>query len=339
MAGAWVGALGTIRAGFGWFGRGVWTWFEEFLRHRGFQHAAAMSYFAALSFIPMLVLLVAGFGFVVHLLGPEFGSEERILRVIYRAVDDIAPFAQDIVHMRLRSLVQAREAIGMVGGAFLFLGSSLVFGATETALKEIFERKPKKLLLSRLLFFLFLAAVGTLLISLHVLRVIIGSWIEAIGEHSILEALTAWPALDWLVSFLILGGGFVIMVVYFGHRRLKAQALFGGAALFYALFSLSRWVFSLYIEHIARLDVAYGSLATLLTGFIWVFYGATVFLLSAEFVRLFDRRLRLHAHVRSEDAHRHAPHPPKSGAGEEPNPPQGKAKSRRARRTKPSVRR
>lgn len=313
-------AVGRVGAGLAWFGRGLRTWFDEFLRHRGFQHAAAMSYFAVLSFVPLLILLVAAFGFLVHLLGPRFGSEDQILRVIYRAADDVAPFAGDVVRERLRSLVEARETIGLLGGTFLFIGASLVFGATETALKEVFERKPQRLLLSRALFFVFLAALALLLISLHVLRVLVGSWITAVGDRSILEMVHAWPALDWVVSFVILGGGFVVMVVYFGHRRLKALALFGGAALFYGLFSLSRWLFALYVQYIAQLDVAYGSLATLVTGFIWVFYGATVFLLSAEFVRLCDRRLRIHAgEPHADEHHRRAEDPPEPDAPDEPD--------------------
>lgn len=310
--------LGRVWAGLAWIARGLRTWFEEFMRHRGFQHAAAMSYFAVLSFVPLLVLLVAAFGFIVHLLGPQFGSEERILRVIYRAADDLAPFAGEIVRERLRHLVEAREAIGVVGGAFLLVGASLVFGATETALKEVFERKPQRLLLSRALFFVFTGALALLLIALHVLRVIVGSWIEAVGDRSILDMIHAWPAVDWIVSFLILGGGFVVMVVYFGHRQLKPLALFGGAALFYGLFSLSRWVFSLYVQYIAELDVAYGSLATVVTAFIWVFYGATIFLLSAEFVRLCDRRLRIHAGEHpDEQHHRRETDPPEEETPEE----------------------
>jgi YihY family inner membrane protein len=311
-------AAREVRAGLGWFGRGLRTWCGEFLRHHGLQHAAAMSYFAILSFVPLLILLVAAFGFIVHLLGPQFGSEDRVLALIYRAADDVAPFAGEVVRERLRNLVEARQAIGAVGGTFLFIGASLVFGATETALKEIFERKPQRLLLSRALFFVFLAALALVLITLHLIRVFVGSWVEAVGDRPLLELIHAWPALDWIVSFLILGGGFVVMVVYFGHRRLTPWALFGGAALFYALFTLSRWLFSLYIAYVADLDIAYGSLATLVTGIIWVFYAATVFLLSAEFVRLCDRRLRIHAGVAAEDPHRRESDPASEQAPEVP---------------------
>jgi len=315
-------ALGTaarrVWAGLTWFGRGLRTWFEEFLRHRGLQHAAAMSYFALLSFVPLLILLVAAFGFVVHLLGPQFGSEERVLALIYRAADDVAPFAGEVVRERLKHLVEARETIGVVGAGFLFLGASLVFGATETALKEIFERKPQRLLLSRALFFVFLAALAFVLITLHLIRTVLGSWVKAVGDRPILDLIHAWPALDWIVSFLILGGGFVVMVVYFGHRRLRPLALLGGAALFYGLFTLSRWLFTLYVAYVADLDVAYGSLATLVTGIIWVFYAATVFLLAAEFVRLCDRRLRLHRAAPAPVPHRRASDPPSETVSDRP---------------------
>ena len=78
----------------------------------------------------------------------EPGGDSEIANLLLQIVIAIRDNFLQHLHTLLE-LVQAREAIGLVGVGFLFLGSSLVFGATETALKEIFERKPKKLLVAR----------------------------------------------------------------------------------------------------------------------------------------------------------------------------------------------
>lgn len=278
-------AVGVLRGGVG-------LWWRSFRVHRGFQNAGAISYFAILSSIPFLVLLLAAFGFVVHLLGPRYGSEEHVIGLLVRTVHDMAPFVASDVETRLRSIVQAREAIGIVGGVFLFLGSSMVFGAAESALQDIFGSRRTHLLVSRLFFFLFFAGMAVLLVGLHILVVIVGSWTHALDEDTLLGIIGRYPPLDWLFSFVVLGGGFAVVVAYFARRRIRPFALLAGASLFYALFALSRWAFSWYIESFARFDIAYGSLATLVTGFVWVYYGSLVFLLSVEFLRILDERAR-----------------------------------------------
>jgi YihY family inner membrane protein len=262
-------------------------------RH-GFQHAAAIAYFATLSTVPFCVLLAAGFGFLVHALGPRYGSEERFLELMVRALHDLAPFLADEVATRLRAVVEARQAIGLVGGGVLFLSAGLVFEALGAALRELFGvPKPRHFLLSHLVFFVFLAGVAALGGALYLALVVADWWLAARGDPGLLALLAGYRVLDWGVSFLVVGGGFAAVVAWFSRTRLRPLAVLAGAGMFFALFEASRALFGWYVEHVARFDLLYGSLATLMVGIVWIYYGALVFMLSAAAVLLLDRRLRV----------------------------------------------
>lgn len=258
---------------------------REFAQRRGFQHAAAISYFALLSIIPFFVLLVAGFGFVIQWIGPRYGSEAELVEIVTRAVRDIAPFLADEVAARLQAIIHARDAIGVVGAVFMFLAASLVFEAIETALKEVFGRSKSHFLVSRVIFFVFFAGLAVLILVLYMGLAIGSSWVSALGDESLAALVHRYRFLDELVSLSIVVGGFAIVVSYFAQRRIRLQALAYGSLLFYALFQASRWLFGAYIEHFARFDLVYGSLATIMIGVVWIYYSATVFLLAAVFMR------------------------------------------------------
>jgi len=261
--------------------------FSGFLRHRGLQNSAMIAYFATLSVIPFFILLVAVTGLALHLLGPHYGSENELLGLIQRALQDFSPRIATQVMPRLKALLSARSTIGIVGFVFLFFGAGLVFEALESSLRSIFNPKGKRhFLFSRVLFFLFFAGLGFLLVVLYFLLVVTKPWLHAFGHTSMLELLSQYRILDFGVSLLLLAGGFIILVSHFSFIRMKARALFFGGLLFFLLFESSRAVFSYYIEHFARFDWVYGSLATVMIGAIWVYYSAMIFLFCAEFARV-----------------------------------------------------
>ena len=261
-------------------------------KNHGFQNSAMIAYFASLSIIPFFLLMMALFGYVFHLIGPRFGSEEALIEVIQRALNELFPFLTEAIISRLKSIVNARETIGIIGFLFMFFAASLVFEALEISLREVFGKPRKRhFLVTRIFFFLFFTTVGFLFFVMYFLMIISKSWMSALGEGSLMTILSEYRVLDHILTFTIINVGFMIMVYYTARKKIKLWALFGGSLIFFVLFELSRFVFSYYIEHFARFDLVYGSLATIMIGIVWVYYSATIFIVSAEFVRTFHYRL------------------------------------------------
>ncbi len=267
--------------------------FHGFFRHRGLQNSAVIAYFASLSIIPFFMLLVAVTGMIFHALGPHYGSQKDLLDMIHRALQDFSPRISSQVMARLKSVLQARNTIGLVGFGFLFFSAGLVFEALESSLRTIFNPDKKRhFLFSRLLFFLFFAGLGFLVVVIYFLVLVTKPWLHAFGQGSLLDMLARYRLLDFGVSLLLLGGGFIVLVSHFSFTRLRVQALALGGLLFFLLFELARFVFSYYIEHFARFDWVYGSLATVMIGAIWIYYSAMVFLFCAEFTRALHETYR-----------------------------------------------
>ena len=260
--------------------------FHGFFLHGGMRNAAMIAYFASLSLIPFFVLLMAMVGLVLHLLGPRYGSEQELLGLIQRALTDFSPRIAEQVMSRIQELITARNTIGVVGFVFLFFGAGLVFQAIETSLRTVFSpQKKRHVLFSRILFFLFFAGLGFLLVVVYFLMVMTKPWLAAFGHQSLLEVLSHYRILDMGASLGLLAGGFMVIVSHFSFTRLKLKALFSGGLLFFLLFEAARAVFSYYIGHFARFDWLYGSLATVMIGAIWVYYSSVIFLFCAEFSR------------------------------------------------------
>ena len=263
---------------------------KGFVEHRGLQSAATISYFATLSIIPFFVLLVSATGFLIEHLGARHGSEAEMLDLLKRAISDVIPYYSSQIIARIEEILHARQTIGILGIVFLSLTSALVFDAVRSALKEIFSGKKKgHFILSRLLFFLFVFALGSILFGTYLLFVLVKPILQGMGLPSLTQLLEHYRVLDFLVSFVLIAGGYCVVVSYFAQRRIPFIALVSGGILFFVLFSSARVAFAYYVSHIAKLDLVYGSLATLMVGIIWIYYSAVIFLYSAEFTSQLER--------------------------------------------------
>src|SRR3954470_13501758 len=75
----------------------LWRACLEFIDDRGHRDAAQIAFFAVLSFVPLAMLLVGGFGL--------FFDDEDIRRRVIKAVFDNVPLSQDADRPRLQSAV------------------------------------------------------------------------------------------------------------------------------------------------------------------------------------------------------------------------------------------
>lgn len=266
----------------------LWIATKNFFKHRDLQNAAVISYFATLSVIPFFVLFVSVAGFVVNHLFPHQSKQDMYI-MIRRGIEDVIPYYTDQIMYRIRQIIEARQTVGIIGIILLFFVSALVFEALEDALSHIFVSEKKKTFwLSRLLFFIFLFSFGFLFFVVYLFVIFSKPIFQAIGSPSLLKLISHYRALDWLVSVVLIGGGFLVVVRHFSKKAIKAKALIYGSMLFFILFMAARIAFNYYISHIARLDIIYGSLSSVMIGVIWIYYSTVIFLFCAEFVNVLN---------------------------------------------------
>src|SRR3954454_21228804 len=86
----------------------LWRACVEFVDDRGHRDAAQIAFFAVLSFVPLAMLLVGGFGLVF--------DDDDVRRRVVRAVFENVPLSQEADRGRLeRSVLDALDNTGRLG--------------------------------------------------------------------------------------------------------------------------------------------------------------------------------------------------------------------------------
>ncbi len=87
-----------------------------------------------------------------------------------------------------------------------------------------------------------------------------------------------------IVSWILMVLFFLATVKLFLSTRIKLQHRLTAGALFGLLWIVARKIFGLYIQHVARINVLYGSLGSVCILLLWIFYSSVALLYSVEFM-------------------------------------------------------
>jgi membrane protein len=256
--------------------------------------AAAISFFAILSLIPFLLLLISIVGFVLSYLGHEYASQEELFAHVSTYVRAVVPFLTDDVMQRLSGIVSNRGAYGLTGLVFLFVTAGLVFRTLELAFARVFHtRRRRSVVKSQLLFVVFLLALGLVFLAVHYFGVLSSTFYSARDvnfSQRWQNFLSDNAFLRFGVTLLTATTVFIILLKYFSKERVKLKYALAGGVLFSLLWMLAIQIFGYYLTHVARFSLIYGSLATLAIIVVWIFYSACILLLCTEFTSVLQHR-------------------------------------------------
>src|SRR3972149_3129051 len=93
-----------------------------FLESNSFDRAAAISFYAFFSLVPLLLLMVAGLGFI-------FGKRTDLLERVIEMARASLPYITDRVINDLRGLSSAYKTFGWFSIAMLFLSAEMVLNS------------------------------------------------------------------------------------------------------------------------------------------------------------------------------------------------------------------
>ncbi|MDW7746388.1 YihY/virulence factor BrkB family protein [Halomonas sp.] len=270
----------------------LWRVLCAFLRNRGILLAGGVGYNILLSIVPLFSLMV------VLLAG--VADQQHLLEVLSIQARHLAPAHAEILLDAVRTLLDSRDVIGILGFPVLLLFSSFAFRMLEDALAIIFHTPDTHLprrsaWVSVLLPYAFMLVLGAGLLALTLLVSLVSSmnalWV-ALFERQLPLAGLSEPMLN-LTSFL---GVFLLFsaiykflpVVTIALRR----AVVGGfvAAL---LWEGVRLLLVFYFANISLVNAVYGSLATLVVVLLSLEVGAIILLLGAQVIAELERNARL----------------------------------------------
>jgi len=260
---------------------------KAFQANQGLLLAGAVAYYALLSIVPLLILMVIALSHVI--------DQEVLLATLRRALEYVVPGEGKAVVVELKAFLDHREVIGWVLFVTMLFFSSLGFKVLENAISVIFlhrvAKRRRHLLVSLLLPFGYIFFIGaTLFVGTFMIADLM-----AIGGENLVLLGHSW-SLSGLSRLLIYVAGvtgeiLLISAIYYFMPvgRLSAQhALIGGTTAG-LLWELIRHALGWYFGTLSQVSVVYGSLTTTIIVLLSLEVAATLLLLGAQVIAEYER--------------------------------------------------
>src|SRR5688572_21937319 len=248
--------LRRLQSEFRFSGRAAWRALVELVNSNDLTHAAAIAYYALLSFFPFLLL-------VISLLGSIAADEDDRLAVL-TFVFRYFPTQLDFVSRQLDAFTQTRVPVGVAGSLALIWASLGVFGAITSAVNEAWGvEKQRSFWKHRMVSFLMLVAAGSVmmlaLVAVSAVQVAEASWFGVmLSRFQWLAPFQSWIFRYAATILLIVGLG---LVYYFiPNAKTRFRDVWVGAMLTGVLWTLAFRGFSWYIGRNSQLTLIHGSI-------------------------------------------------------------------------------
>jgi membrane protein len=256
------------------------------LSHNASSLGAALAFYTLFSIAPILVIAMAVSGYVF---GPSV-AETHVLEQMRGLLGEAGAKA-------VQSLLASAHQSGLkgiaaaIGVVTLLVGATSVFGELQNTLDYIWKTPQKdsvvwwRILRSRVLSVGLILGVGfLLLVSLVISAALaaLGAWVGTfmVQWHVIL------PALDLVLSLGLTTILFAMIYKYVPREDIGWGDVWIGGLVTACLFSVGKLLIGLYLGR-SSLSSAYGAAGSIMVLLLWIYYSAQIFLLGAEFTRVF----------------------------------------------------
>jgi YihY family inner membrane protein len=265
----------------------VWRTLKAFRANQGLLLAGAVAYYALLSIVPMLILLVIVLSHVV--------GADQLLAASARYLDWLVPGQGATLTGELARFLTHREVLGWVLLGTMVFFSSLAFTVLENAMSVIFVHRVairrRRFLVSAVLPYLYIVCLG---MGLLIVTLVSGS-LQAMGDKSIEFLGNTWGlgGLSGGLLYLLGVAGEVLvitsiyMVMPVGRLSWR-HALIGGATAA-MLWELTRHALLWYLATLSRVGEVYGSLTSAIVILLSLELAAIVLLFGAQVIAEFER--------------------------------------------------
>lgn len=258
-----------------------------FRASQGLLLAGAVAYYALLSLVPFLMLVVVALS--------HFLDQEELIDTLRRYLDLLVPGQSRAMVAELAHFLAHRELVTWVLGATMLFFSSLAFGVLENAMRVIFAHRAaaraRHALVSALLPYCYVVALGAGVM----LVTLVSGALEVMGEESVRLFGYRWSlhGVSGVLLYLLgLGGEILVLTSIYlvmPVGRLSWQhALIGGATAA-LLWELARRVLVWYFSTLSQVNIVYGSMTTAIVVMFSLEIGATLLLLGAQVIAEYEK--------------------------------------------------
>lgn len=263
--------------------------YYEMLDDKGFKMAAALSYYAAFSLGPLLIIVISIAGFF-------FGEDAAKGQVFSELKNLVGPDGAVMIETILKGASSKSTGIfaATLSIILLVLGSIGVFLELQESLNIIWgaELKPGKglwlFIKNRLVSFSMVVATGFLLMVSLIISSLISIVNTFMGEQfpSLIPMAFIFNNLSSLIVLTVL---FAMVYKVLPDVLISWKYVWFGAILTSVLFTLGKYLISLYLGS-SSFSSTYGAAASLVIIFVWIYYSGLILYFGAELTQVFRKR-------------------------------------------------
>ena len=245
---------------------------------------AAISFFAAFSLLPLLLLIISAFGF---LLAAGFPSAISFKSEFLRLTAAFSPEMAAFLKGGIEAATSARKLMGAAGVIVLFFAGAVFFEQISFALDKIWGVSRNRSFFKRkfISWIVFLAVILVLFFFTVVkllLATLIGQLSEIIGHYAWLDAVYSYSYL--LFAFVAL----TLLYRFLPATKVSWRNSAKGGLIATVFLSLLNWVFAWYM---GKIDLAslYGPVGVSMLFLLWIYLFSLALLVGGEVTAVLDR--------------------------------------------------
>jgi len=260
-----------------------------FMEDNCLSRGAAIAYFTIFSLAPILVVVIAIAGFV-------FGDDAARGVIFTKLRGMVGPDAAGLVQSMIQSAANKRS--GIIATVFsvvmLLITASGVFGELQSSLNIIWKADPSahstvtRLIKARAQSLGLVATMGfLLLVSLAISAALTAAW------HRVDQVV---PGASSMLHYVNIALSFALTTVLFGavykvlpDKKLEWRDVLIGSIFTALLYTVGKTAIALYVGS-SQVASSYGAASALVVLLLWVYYSAQIFLLGAEFTKVYAHR-------------------------------------------------
>ena len=259
-----------------------------FIEDDALSRGAAMAFYAVTSLAPILLIVVAIAGLV-------YGRDAAQGAITSELGGMMGQQTADVLQTAVASASSKSSGIlaTIIGLVTVVITASGVFGEMQSALNVIWKAKPEGTTVSRLIraraaSLGLVAALGFMLI----VSLVVSAVLTAFGNYlnSILPfGSVILSILNVIVSVALISALFAAIYKVLPDRDIEWRDVVVGAVVTAILFTIGKSLIGWYIGSSAVAST-YGAAGALIVLLLWVYYSAQIFLLGAEFTKVYANR-------------------------------------------------
>ena len=256
-----------------------------FIDDEALSRGAAIAFYTVTSIAPVLLIVVAIAGLAFGRDAAQNAITEQLSGLMGRQTAEVLQTAVASAASKSSGVVAT-----IIGIITLMVTASGVFGEMQTALNVIWKAKPEGTTVSRLIraraaSLRLVAALGFLLM----VSLVVSTLLTAFGNYlnSILPfGQVILTGLNVVVSLVLISFLFAAIYKVLPDRNLEWGDVVVGAIVTGVLFTIGKSLISWYIGSSAVAS-SFGAAGALIVLLLWVYYSAQIFLLGAEFTKVY----------------------------------------------------